>query len=85
MKTINKEMKGFLEGNGVNVKSVKYIESGTMAGAFYLWGGKNLKWSECLANKLNELGFKDFDRNELDKFSGNGGYFSVFVIRNNSN
>lgn len=81
MKTINKEIKGFLRENGVNVKSVKYIESGTMAGAFYLWGGKDSKWSEGLANKLNRLGFKDFDRNTLNKFSGNGGYFSVFVIK----
>lgn len=36
-----------------------------------------------LHNKLNQLGFTSFDGRPLDKFSGNGGVFSVFVRGHN--
>jgi hypothetical protein len=71
-------MQNFLAENGINVR-VKRIDKGSLKHTWRLYN-PNLNWSEQLAQKLNNLGFKDFDGKPLGRFSGNGGMLSVFVI-----
>ena len=72
----NKRMKDFLSNHGIKA-TPKYLNKGSLRGCWRLWG--QIKWDLDLANKLNSLGFVDFDGTPLERFSGNGGMFSVFV------
>ena len=68
--------------NGV---TVKYIIRGSLAGCWRLCMRSNEpgrlfeSWKEQDASTLNRLGFLGFDGKPLDKFSGNGGMWHVFV------
>jgi len=77
MRPENKKMQQFLQENGVTV-TPKYISRGSLRGC---WRLHNLKqpWNTVLIHKLTILGFTDFDGAPLHKFSGNGGFFAVFV------
>ena len=75
MRPENKKMQEFLRQNGINA-SVKFINKGSLKGCWRLYG-KGQKWNKELENKLNELGFVDFDGKPLSWLSGNGGSFSV--------
>lgn len=77
MRDENKEMKRWLESNDIYAR-VKLIRSGSLAGCWRLYNPK-MFWSELLADKLNKLGFTDFDGKPLGIYSGNGGFFSVFA------
>ena len=74
----NNRMKNWLKANGIEA-TPKYIKDGSMRGCWRLYNNKIAWWdNEPLWNKLMSLGFVDFDGDKLDKFSGNGGTFSIF-------
>jgi len=77
MRPENKRMQTFLKQNGITA-TPKYISTGSLRRTWRLFNLKQ-QWSMELANKLDTLGFKDFDGKALHRFSGNGGFFSVFV------
>ena len=80
----NKKMMDFLKSNGIEA-NVKYIDKGSLKGCWRLTGknedlNAGVWWhSPQLWAKLNALGFRDFDNDILDQFSGNGGTFSIFA------
>ena len=76
MRPENMRMKKFLEDHGIKCIP-KYLKEGSMRGCWRLYGDG--RWTPELVQRLTGLGFVDFDRSPLDEFSGNGGYFSVFV------
>jgi hypothetical protein len=78
MRPENKAMQAFLAKNGIDAMP-KYISDGSLRGCWRLYN-TDTSWNLELAEKLNGLGFLDFDRKPLSKHSGNGGMFSVFVI-----
>lgn len=73
----NARMRQWLDRQGVDAR-VKYIWTGSLKGRWRLFN-PNVRWTQELADKLNGLGFRDFDGKPLHGFSGNGGVFSVFV------
>lgn len=77
MKPENARMKQFLADNNV-VAVPKWLPDGSLKRCWRLYG-KGQIWTRELAQRLNDLGFVDFDHWPLSKFSGNGGAFSVFV------
>lgn len=70
-------MQAWLKEHGIEA-SVKYFRDGSMRGCWSFYNGA-VNWSLELAEKLNGLGFLDYDHKPLGTFSGNGGVFSVFV------
>ena len=74
-------MQEFLDANGI-VAAVKYIPDGSLRGTWRL-SNSDLQWTEELAAKLTALGFLGWDGEQLGKFAGNGGVFSVFVRGHN--
>ena len=84
----NKKMKEFLQANGI-ICEPHYIPDGSMRGTWRLTGradrraklfdDRYQKWTPELEIKLDGLGFKDFDGKPLNQYSGNGGFFSIFV------
>jgi len=77
MRPENQKMKDFLQGHGIDC-TPKYLKDGSLKGRWMLQAkGKN--WSQELQDKLNSLGFRDFDNAPLHRFSGNGGMFCVCV------
>ncbi len=76
----NTAMKEYLHKHGIEC-TPKRIDKGSLGGTWRLYNSKQ-KWSPALAEKLTELGFIDFDGRPLNQFSGNGGYFSVYVCGN---
>lgn len=76
MRAENQRMKKWLKANGINALP-KYLWNGSMRGCWRLYQ-KNVDWTEDMWVKLTSLGFVDFDGGPLDRFSGNGGRFSVF-------
>ncbi|MDE2020434.1 MAG: hypothetical protein KGJ13_08875 [Patescibacteria group bacterium] len=77
----NQRMQAFLASNGIKA-TVKYIAAGSLRGCWRLADGKQ-PWTTGLADKLNLLGFTDFDGQPLGQHSGNGGMFCVFVLGHN--
>lgn len=77
MKAENKNMRKYLADHGIKCR-VKRFESGSMANTWRLFN-PDLRWTEEIAEKLESLGFKDFDGKPFCKYSGNGGLFSVFA------
>lgn len=77
MRPENKSMKKLLMERGIDAR-VKLIRTGSLAGTWRLCNLR-LRWTEEIAEKLETLGFRDFDGKPFNKFSGNGGYFSVFA------
>lgn len=77
MRQENERMRSFLASNGI-ICTPKYIETGSMKRTWRLYN-RNAKWTPGLAEKLNMLGFTDYNHKPLGEFSGNGGMFSVFV------
>lgn len=73
----NKRMTDWLKRKGIDAR-VKYIWKGSLRGTWRLYNPR-VEWTQELADKLNRLGFRDFDGKPLHQFSGNGGVFSVFV------
>jgi hypothetical protein len=73
----NQRMQDFLTSNGIDARA-KYLAAGSLKRAWRLYNSET-KWTQQLADKLNALGFSDFDGKKLGEFSGNGGMFSVFV------
>lgn len=76
MRAENDRMKKWLQQNGLFKVTPKFLWHGSMKGCWRLYGDG--PWTEALQNRLTELGFVDFDGQPLDRFSGNGGRFSVF-------
>ena len=72
----NSRMQDFLKANGI-LATPKYLHDGSLRGCWRLSSSE--PWCIELANKLNALGFVDFDGKPLGQFSGNGGHFCVFV------
>lgn len=85
MRIENQKMKTFLSQNGIKAVP-KYQFTGSLRGRWRLYQ-TGIKWWDNveLQNKLNELGFTDFDGKPLNKFSGNGGMFSIFAKFNRTN
>lgn len=81
MRPENRAMVRFLADNGI-IAQVKYIATGSLRGC---WRISNIdqRWSIFMANRLNLLGFTNFDCKPLGEFSGNGGMFQVFVRGHN--
>ena len=77
MRPENMKMKKWLEENGIEAMP-KWIPTGSLKKTWRLYN-LGIPWTETLANKLNGLGFTNYDNHPLDKFDGNGGRFSVFV------
>ncbi len=77
MRPENKRMQEFLKQHGIEA-TPKYISKGSLKHTWRLWN-KDIYWTEDIQEKLNSLGFKDFDGQPLRKYSGNGGGFSVFI------
>ena len=77
MRSENKKMQEFLKSQEIACH-VKYLVDGSLKGCWRLWG-KGQTWTSALWNKLNSIGFSDFDGKMLDQYSGNGGLFSVFA------
>lgn len=75
----NKIIQDFLRKNGI-IARVKRIDKGSLSNTWRLYN-PNEKWTEELGLKLEDLGFRDFDGKPFNRFSGNGGVFSVFVRR----
>ena len=73
----NKEMQEYLTSHGIKCQ-VKRIDKGSLKGTWRLYG-KGQRWTVELADDLTALGFKDYDGKPFGEYSGNGGYFSVFV------
>ena len=79
MKTINKEKKEEMKKLGLPVKTVKFIDKGSMRIHFYVSFNKktdesNLYDLNDFANILNNAGFKHtYDKREFTKSSFNGG------------
>ena len=73
----NKRMQDFLAKHGIKADA-KYLDTGSLKGRWRL-SNIDTKWTVELADRLNVLGFRDFDDRCLHKYSGNGGLFSVFV------
>jgi len=69
-------MQAFLLHHGI-VCRAKYLPDGSMKHLWHLYGPG--KWTPELTAALTALGFTDFDRKPLGRFSGNGGTFSVSV------
>lgn len=84
MRPENKRMQDFLRANGVEAH-VKFIWRGSLKGCWRLFQpyATKILWTQELQDKLNGLGFVDFDGKSLGKFSGNGGTFCVFVRGHN--
>lgn len=79
MRIENKRMKDYLEQHGIKVMP-KYLWSGSLRGCWRLCNAKTTWWENYeLMGKLHSLGFKDYDNEPLDNFSGNGGQFSIFA------
>jgi len=81
MRPENKRMQKFLEDHGIKA-TPKYLATGSTKGCWRLYD-YGQKWTEELMNALNELGFVSFDGKPLNKYSGNGGMFQVFVRGHN--
>lgn len=73
----NAAMRTFLASHGIECK-VMFIWNGSLKGSWRLYGSGQ-KWTPELWEKLNGLGFLDFDGKPLGQFSGNGGEFSIFA------
>lgn len=85
MRPENQQMKEYLLSNGIDAIP-KYISCGSMRGSWRLYGkrkGKFVKWWDNfeLMGKLHKLGFRDYDGEPLDNFSGNGGLFQIFATK----
>jgi hypothetical protein len=81
MRDENARMQQFLRQHGIDAR-VKYTPVGSMKKTWRLFNA-NTKWTQELADKLNKLGFVDYNNKPLDEFSGNGGVFSVSVRGHN--
>ena len=77
MKIYNKRMRDFLQMHGINA-TPKRIFVGSLKKTWRLHN-LNTLWTIELANKLNDLGFANYNNKPLDKFDGNGGRFCIFV------
>ena len=77
MRPENKRMTAFLKTNGIEARP-KWLRAGSLKQTWRLHNSET-PWTLDLAAKLNSLGFTDYDGRPLGQFSGNGGYFSVFV------
>lgn len=70
-------MKAWLKENGIKVTPM-YIKDGSMRGSWRL-NGEGSWWDRPqLWEKFTSLGFVDYDGDKLDRYSGNGGQFSIF-------
>lgn len=84
MRPENKRMQEFLAGHGIDA-SVYFIWDGSLKGnwRFSRPYREHVRWTQELQDKLNDLGFVDFDGKPLSQYSGNGGLFMVFVRGHN--
>lgn len=81
MRPENVKMRAFLKQHGITCKA-KYIRSGSLSGCWRLYG-KGQNWEEPLISLIKGLGFIGFDGKQLDRASGNGGKFEIFVRGHN--
>ncbi len=77
MRPENYRMMAFLKEHGIAAR-VKRMWEGSLKLTWRLHNPA-VRWSQELADKLNALGFRDYNGSPLGAFSGNGGVFSVFV------
>jgi hypothetical protein len=89
MRPENAKMQEYLNQHGIKA-TPKFLREGSLKGTWRLYykaRGKShslenyTKWNENyeLMGKLHALGFRDFDGEPFNDFSGNGGVFSVFA------
>ena len=81
----NKKMQDYLKNNGVKA-TPKYLRIGSLKGCWRLYDLKT-KWygNNELIDKMDSLGFTDFDGKGLTHFSGNGGVFHIFARHHKTN
>jgi hypothetical protein len=77
MRQENMRMKIFLKENGIEA-TPKYIPDGSLKKTWRLYNSET-KWSQGLAEKINSLGFVNYDNRPLTELDGNGGMFQIFV------
>ena len=79
MKAENQKMKQYLASNGIKA-TPKFLWKGSLKGTWRLYNLKTKWWENYeLMQRLTSLGFKDFDGDHLDNYSGNGGMFHIFA------
>ena len=79
MRPENQKMREYLLKNGIDC-TPKYLFDGSMKKTWRLYHMKTKWWDNTdLQNKFKELGFKDYNGQEITNISGNGGAFSVFL------
>jgi dipeptidyl aminopeptidase/acylaminoacyl peptidase len=79
MRTENQKMKEYLAKNGIDCIP-KYLFDGSMKKTWRLYHRTTKWWDNTdLQNKFKELGFKDYNGQDITNYSGNGGAFSVFL------
>jgi len=74
----NQRMKDFLAANGIEAKP-KWLPDGSLKRRWMLFN-RELQYTEQLWEKLNALGFRDYDGKPLNKYSSNGSCLSVCVM-----
>jgi hypothetical protein len=81
MRPENKRMQAFLKDHGI-IAGVKYLPDGSLRGCWSVYG-REQPWTDELCARLGALGFRGFDGDMLNRYSGNGGAFSVFLRGHN--
>ena len=82
MRIENRAMQDWLKTQGIEAQA-KYFWTGSTKHSWRL-SAKDRRWTQADADKLNSLGFTQAcDGKPLNQYSGNGGYWCVFVIGHN--
>lgn len=80
----NARVEKFLADNGLPGVKAKWLPDGSLKHRFMLFLKFNprmdVRWTEEHSEKMNALGFRDFDGRPLTGRSGNGGVFSLCVV-----
>ena len=82
----NARVEEFLAANGLPGVKAKWLPDGSLKHTFSLYqpdknraGSYATPWTPELAEKLNALGFCNWNGQPFDRLDGNGGQFSVFA------
>jgi hypothetical protein len=85
----NARVEDFLAANGLPGVKAKWLSDGSLKNTFRLSGyeaanawrpraDRAAEWTPELADKLNALGFRNYNGQPFDRLDGNGGLFHVF-------
>lgn len=73
----NKKMQELLKKYGIDCMP-KYLPDGSLKHSWRLYN-RELKWTDQLRESFSLLGFKSYDGDPLNQYSGNGGMFHIFA------